>query len=346
MPEGGRKLPRKKIAFFCALVAAAGILVLVVVVALIRPPDRPVARPEFESVIYRGSTVPGLKYEHVPGAVGIVNGVTVRINQEGFRGPEIELPKPKGTFRIVVFGDSFAFGQGVPERDTLPAVLERELRNKFPAGGIEVINAGVRGYDMPQYLAVFDRRIIGLDPDLLVLVITEINDPQFELFRPHSEKLEKWEKSWWVQLPFIRPLYGPAFAGEVNRIFMEHVRAIYDPEGPHWPRFVKGLIQIRDSCRRINVPLIAVTFPMMADEDMLKDERALLHHELDRLGIPWVDPRESFVDYGSGDLVVDKRDFHPNALAFRLTAGLLAGPVEEVLKERLRPSGEIPSPAP
>jgi hypothetical protein len=66
----------------------------------------------------------------------------VRTNSLGLRGAEIPASKSAGRERILVLGDSYAFGYGVGDEDTFAAVLEREL-NAEPGGRrVVVANCG------------------------------------------------------------------------------------------------------------------------------------------------------------------------------------------------------------
>ena len=60
-----------------------------------------------------------------PGAEGRLgdSAVTYRINADGFRGPRYVRPKPPGKTRVVVLGDSVAFGYEVEEADAFPRLL-------------------------------------------------------------------------------------------------------------------------------------------------------------------------------------------------------------------------------
>jgi lysophospholipase L1-like esterase len=262
---------------------------------------------------------------------GTLNGVSVRINQSGFRGPDI-LPKKPGVVRIVVFGDSIAFGQGVSEDLTLSAQLQKKLRARYPAREWEAINAGVRGYNMTDYVIIFGSRILPLGPDLLVLALTEINDPEQGHFSPRSAKLERWGNAWWSGLPFIKPLLAYPAAEEINRLFIAHVHEIYDPGRAEWPAFVERMRGIAQASKQAHVPLMVVTFPYLDDTDVFAEQRALLHRMLTDLGVPWVDPRPALSSRPASELVVSRNDFHPNALALGITADLLVAPVAELVK--------------
>ena len=99
----------------------------------------------------------------------------VRINSKGLRDEEYEYAKPPGVYRILVLGDSFAWGYGVEQGNNFSDQLE-ELLNKSAAGNlVEVINAGVSGYGTDQELLLLEREGMKYQPDL-VLVAFATND--------------------------------------------------------------------------------------------------------------------------------------------------------------------------
>ncbi len=93
--------------------------------------------------------------------------VRFRINGLGFRGEERAAEKPRGVYRIVVFGGSNTFGTSVSDEDAYPALLEAALNKKRP-GRFQVWNAGLPAYMMSQN-AAYAREVVSLyDPDLLI----------------------------------------------------------------------------------------------------------------------------------------------------------------------------------
>jgi hypothetical protein len=89
--------------------------------------------------------------------------VDVRINSRGFRGREWE-PKQSDRPRILVLGDSYAFGWGVEEEQRFSEVLERG------SGGFEVLNAAVSGYSTVQELLLLEELVNDVRPDLVLCV--------------------------------------------------------------------------------------------------------------------------------------------------------------------------------
>lgn len=111
----------------------------------------------------RGALVPGVEYR--------VGPTTISVNEHGFRGPEITVPKPEGVYRIFAIGESSTFGwKGVASHEEAwPALLEKKLGVLYPLRTIEVINAGVPGYTSVEQRVNFMLRISRLQPDAIVI---------------------------------------------------------------------------------------------------------------------------------------------------------------------------------
>lgn len=87
-------------------------------------------------------------------------------NSDGYRGAEIEIPKPKDVFRIVCLGASTTV-EGPTNDSTYPALLERKLRERFSKHRIEVINGGISGNFSNDELERLPE-IFELQPDLII----------------------------------------------------------------------------------------------------------------------------------------------------------------------------------
>lgn len=97
--------------------------------------------------------------------------ITVRTNALGLRGPEAALAAPEGVARVLVVGDSFAFGYGVEDEESFPRRLEARWRVEGRA--VEVLNAGVPGYSADHHLVYLRERGFALAPDLLLVALCE-----------------------------------------------------------------------------------------------------------------------------------------------------------------------------
>ena len=84
------------------------------------------------------------------------------VNKLSVRGPEIAIPKPKGTYRILFLGDSIPYDHdGFVKRFTQHIGVDPRY---------EVINASVPGYTTYQEVAFFKRYLRETSPDLLIWV--------------------------------------------------------------------------------------------------------------------------------------------------------------------------------
>lgn len=99
--------------------------------------------------------------------------VAAHINALGLRGPAVAPEKPPGVYRVLVVGDSFAFGWGVEDEEALPARLAELLTAPPGAERVEVLNAGVAGWSAAHYWLYLRERGFALDPDLVLLVPSE-----------------------------------------------------------------------------------------------------------------------------------------------------------------------------
>ncbi|TWT55556.1 hypothetical protein KOR42_26830 [Thalassoglobus neptunius] len=98
----------------------------------------------------------------------------IRTNQFGLRGPEIE-PKPTDeTLRIAVLGGSSAFGYFASDGQEAARLLEELIREAITEGSdrsIEVLNAGVPGYNLFHTIHRFQSRVCPLKPDIVLLYL-------------------------------------------------------------------------------------------------------------------------------------------------------------------------------
>jgi lysophospholipase L1-like esterase len=95
------------------------------------------------------------------------------ISSQGTRDDAVPIPKPRGTFRVLVLGDSIAYGSGIPKDKTFPNRLESLLRERL--GSAEVVNAGVSGYTPYNELQYYLAKGKEFEPDV-VLVAFCMND--------------------------------------------------------------------------------------------------------------------------------------------------------------------------
>ncbi len=104
----------------------------------------------------------------------------VSVNQLGVRGAEMGA-KRDGVTRVLVLGDSFAFGVGVEDDETFAALLPDATARRSaaaPLATIETINSGIPGLGAPQQVRWLERHGLAMEPDAIVLAVFLGNDLQ------------------------------------------------------------------------------------------------------------------------------------------------------------------------
>jgi lysophospholipase L1-like esterase len=115
-----------------------------------------------------------LGWRNPPNLIGRTFGHPLRINARGLRGRNYPYAKPGATDRILVLGDSYAWGFDVGDAEVFSEVLEARLS----AGprNIEVINTGVSGWGTDQEFLFFMDEGLRYAPDIVVLAFYVLND--------------------------------------------------------------------------------------------------------------------------------------------------------------------------
>jgi hypothetical protein len=115
--------------------------------------------------------------EHQDVAVrfGTARRFRFRTNAFGLRSSEIAERKTPAVTRILVVGDSYVEGFGADEGETFPQQLQR-LFACCSRRRVEIVNAGLTGRHLRDYLDVLRHYLPRLAPDIVVLVPFSGND--------------------------------------------------------------------------------------------------------------------------------------------------------------------------
>jgi len=108
---------------------------------------------------------------------GLVNGTlytwghVITNNSYGFREREFTVPKPTGTYRLMVLGDSMSWGVGVPVNDRYSNLLENILNETASSQHFEVLNFAAQAANIADELATLQKYIDVAEPDQIVIGI-------------------------------------------------------------------------------------------------------------------------------------------------------------------------------
>jgi len=96
--------------------------------------------------------------------------VWTTVDSRGHRGREHSLARPTGRWRLVVLGDSIAFGSRARDEEIFCALLEMR------SGAYDVVNLAVEGYGTDQELLRLEGEGLAYRPDAVVLSFALAND--------------------------------------------------------------------------------------------------------------------------------------------------------------------------
>ncbi len=195
---------------------------------------------------------------------------TFQINSYGFRGPEFTRLKHEGTKRIVCLGDSGTFGiwndgpsesgGGKPSyNNDYPGRLAELLRKKGPAN-VEVINAGVIGYNSSHGLRQLKTELLDLNPDILTIRFG---------FNDH---LQTWDRSLVPkepENPFLRELYYYFLRWKLMHVALRAYQYVWY-RNPDWnegrwvslERFESNLHRFAEISRAEGIHLLFLDYPL------------------------------------------------------------------------------------
>lgn len=134
-------------------------------------------------------------------------------NSLGYRGDEFPLEKPVGVFRIVALGGSSTYDVSIESNaDIFTAQLEQRLREEYGYENVQVINAGVPGYNSWEILVNLEFRVLDLDPDL-VIIYEGTNDVHARMVVPSAYRGDDFGRraswnvppvAWWEHSALLR----------------------------------------------------------------------------------------------------------------------------------------------
>lgn len=98
-------------------------------------------------------------------------GAAFTTNSRGLRDREYTVPKPPGVRRVVVLGDSFAWGHGVADDEVFTEVLEQRLPDT------EIVNLGVTGFNLEREFRYLQRVGMRYEPQVVIVAVCQNDIP-------------------------------------------------------------------------------------------------------------------------------------------------------------------------
>jgi hypothetical protein len=236
-------------------------------------------------------------------------------NALGCRDRDYPLPRPSGTTRILVLGDSFAMGVGVKEEDTLAKKLEYLLNNEADTTGskrsYEVINCGVSGYGTHEERLFYQLFGEKYEPDVVLLVMIWNDDMSYKeemqkgYVSRHPGKLELLFYTW----------------GKIQKY--RHRRPF-----PNFSKCVEEIFKLNSAVTKQGARLVVVIFRDDCDYAGSTNNGKVWNHLTDTVirgledtDIPILDIGKTLCEKRSNqDFRVHQIDPHPNEVAHAIAA--------------------------
>ena len=258
-------------------------------------------------------------------------------NSRGYRDAERTFEKPAGTRRLLVMGDSFAWGAGIEHEDTWAQRLERGLERRRGEPW-QAVNLALPGLSASDYAAQLPAEGLRYAPDVLI-VGWVLNDAETK------DEMKARERSYAER---SRQAGGLLDASALFRFARRRVdasldarervayhRRLYEERDPGWQEARRSLKTMGALCRERGLPWIVAVFPMFGnpldDRYPFADIHAQVARAAAESGARAVDLLPAYRGLRWEQLVVDgARDEHPNEIAHRIAAGVLLRELDEV----------------
>jgi len=111
-----------------------------------------------------------------------------KLNAQGYRGPDHNLPKKSDGFRIACLGDSVTFG--LPTID-YPSALQDRLSRRWPGKKTLALNFGVPGYSSLQGLRLLTSQALEVKPDAVIIFFGWNDHWLVQGFADHEQRVRQ-----------------------------------------------------------------------------------------------------------------------------------------------------------
>jgi lysophospholipase L1-like esterase len=266
-----------------------------------------------------------LPFHHWPNRAGNYYGAEIRTNSFGMRDMERTLTKPEGIKRVVILGDSYTLGWGVPFDATFSRQLEQKLTQDN--AGVEVINMGVGNYNSTMEVELFKLKGLALNPDLVVLMYY-INDVEPT---PKLGRASYWLQKHFYLLGYIRTKVKQLMMmGEGSDWLNSYYRKIYTADATGLNHNRQSLRELAALCRRSNIKLLVVNIP-----DLRRLQNYPFAYATDFIGgiaaenqVPFLDLLPVFERFSGKSLWVSDEDSHTNSRANGLASDAMFNKIQ------------------
>ena len=273
-----------------------------------------------DALVYQDSANPKLRFELRPKTQGLKGGTWVQINKDGLRDREIPLEKPPGEFRLLVVGDYFTFGYGVPAEETYLRHLESLL--KVPKNlHLTTVNLSMYHYNLDQKLEFLRSRGLPYRPDFVILQVYEDDKDDLEAALVR-----------WVRLKNFLRTHSHLIRWMTEKLFWHRVRSISSPPPTSPSASLQEAAKIREGIREFSallrqngIPGMVLNFPNLTFQTYAEQAKArAIQQEFRKVsqgqGLLFYDAGEVLQRHPPHALLLRSHEPHLNARGHRTAA--------------------------
>ncbi len=267
-----------------------------------------------DELLWRFRTSQTGRHELPDGSASIIESV----NRAGYRGPE-EFDAGDPRPRVLLIGDSYTWGWGVADKETLGAQLAQHSADAW-----QVVNAGTPGWGVFQFAAALERALPIVRPQVVLVTLVEWDVYRQPYDDPQEQARELARNRWKNRVRQASRLVT-VLARMWERLGQQAPAAAVANEQPHsasrfarcWARDRARLTAMHQACTAQGARMLVVGWPQATETS------ATFRQEL----AAWAAQRQvAVVDLEPGLATVPRAertlaDGHPNARGYRLAAG-------------------------
>jgi len=256
-----------------------------------------------------------------------------------------ETPKAPGAIRIVTLGDSYTWGDKIPNTsDTWPYVLEADLQAEGYT--VEVVNLARNGYSAVNHSEALRRLGWRFEPDIAIVQLF-LNDPL-----PSGPNFRAERGLWLYRTRALLPLlhsdlnrnsYLYAFLdqrfrlAQIAKLYPDGLAPLYAEDFDGWLAMKQALVDISEQAQRREVSVLVVLFPYLVDlapdRYIYAEQHEKIAAAVDEAGLPFLDlwPLYAEIDPNGKRWWVLTWDSHPGPEAHQLAGEAIADRLRETL---------------
>lgn len=284
-----------------------------------------------------------LNFRLSPNSESFSGNIVYKLNSRGFRDLEHSYQKVANAFRILVLGDSVAFGYKVSLENTFSRKLEGLLRGRTADRTVEIVTLAMPGLNTLQEAHILWEEGQRYTPDM-ILILYSINDAETGVAFARQETTCRIEL---LKLPipcasksalknsallfFVKDRMDQVFwklnIGDQDDVFgslrSDYFAQLYTAEEKWRTNVLAGFNSIAKYAQERQIPVILAVSPIMFEFDHY--QWTWIHEKLLRegrgRGFQVIDLLDRYRKYSVKDIRVERGDFvHPGELGHEVAA--------------------------